>query len=156
MVATNSSKESACQHVFEREGIYKSWLKCTLCDYLLSDSAMLADLLKSEGCLFVKRGFGHWDSKKRDATVVLVVNANDVFEAGTAESQTIEPGEIPDLWLLCQAMGSQWGSIKWLSRKRRQPPQEAFIKEMQKAGFWDDEMAAIQVRFMTNHTDQQS
>lgn len=103
-------------------------------EYIFQTSGALAHLLLNE-VIFLNT---HWyrddwpdDAKK---TLVLAVNANDVFAWGCADAESIEKCEIETLYRLW-THEHHWGPAAWCIFKRKREPQAPVRKAMEGAGW---------------------
>lgn len=87
------------------------------------------------------KGYGDYSNIEPE-TIVLFVNANDVFVWGSADAETITAHELPDLYRMHMA-DKKWGSLKWVCKKANLQPQGPIIRDMKKDGSWCDLMESL-------------
>lgn len=79
-------------------------------------------------------------------TIVLFVAANDIFEWGLADSESLTYDEVPALFKLWESK-KHWGVIEWLCKKRNEQPQFPIKRNMKAAGMWTEELEALPANF---------
>ena len=97
-----------------------------------------------------------WDPKKKqniaESTIVVFVNANDLFMWGCADGVEIKNNgmwdadiETNELFRLTSYMmeNPKWGADKFCCWKRNLQPQKSRIKAMKKDRVWDDFMESL-------------
>ncbi len=102
---------------------------------ILDDEVAAAELL-TEQVLFVSA---------QGPTLELYALCNDLFYWGAADAQEVPPGELESLFRMHRA-DSEWGSCKWCCLARNLRPQEPVLRDMKKAGVWDEAMEALPAR----------
>lgn len=103
----------------------------------------LAHLLMN-GVVFLN---SHWWHKEADKdlrdTVACFVNCNDVFAWASADGEELPLEKLESLYRLWKA-NPKWGSDKWCCLQRNEQPQKPIKEAMQKEGYWDAELEALQ------------
>lgn len=109
---------------------------------IFEEGPALARLLAA-GVIFLNNF--HWeDSWPEDAKkmTALCVDCSDVFAWGCSDAESLEYGELQDLydhWLKDPSRGA----TVWCCKKRRQLPQAPVLKSIRSGGLWD--MDAMQL-----------
>ena len=111
----------------------------------------LAQLLKAEVLFCNNRLFDPdtWNKpsgKLEGPTVLLFVNANDVFAWASADAENLTLEEIGPLWKAWK-QDKKWGVIKWLCAKRHLRPQRCIVDEMRQGGVWDSDLESLPAPF---------
>lgn len=75
-------------------------------------------------------------------TIELVVNCNDLFWWGTADSEHCGPDELQSLYDRHKA-DPRWGAMIWCFLHRKLQPQVPVREKMQQDGAWTEELAAL-------------
>lgn len=75
-------------------------------------------------------------------TIVLFVNANDVFAWASADGVEIKLEEVRALYD-AHIANEIWGSTMWCAKKDDLKPQWLMAKDMIEQGAWDEEMEAL-------------
>lgn len=147
----------------ERAGVFRKHAESIANAYLgykskngdasdLYEAEMLGHLLLSGVCwtrdaqIIINAGT-KWASDPYDGSVVLV-NCNDVFAWGCADTENLSEADIPELFLLW-VEDAMWGPVKWVCMKRKEQPQFPIARDMKKAGVWCGRMEALE----PNHYD---
>lgn len=105
-----------------------------------NEEAMLSKLL-DENILFCNSRKYIEDKKEEEETIVLFVNANDIFyPAADAESITLK--ELPNLFRLYEEKG-QDGILIWLCQKRNLQPWSRLSKRLKEDGRWDEKLDSL-------------
>ncbi len=84
----------------------------------------------------VPDGDDPWDH----CTIVLHVNANDIFAWGASRSVGIGDQDELESLTLHHLENLRWGRIRWCCKKEQLKPQESVAQMMQNEGEWDSAM----------------
>lgn len=81
--------------------------------------------------------------------IIVLLNCNDVFAWGCADTESVPHDKVPELFMLWHE-NHQWGPAKWCCLRRNEKPQAPVEKAIRKAGIWCERMEALP----ENHYDK--
>lgn len=112
-------------------------------EYFFDEETAIVELLV-EGVLLASdanyKFNGSVDSDGR--TIIIVVNASDLFAWACADSIDLTMTELPYLYDMWKA-DTTWGVSRWICIKEGLKPQRPIVTDMKKSGVWDSEMEAL-------------
>lgn len=73
---------------------------------------------------------------------LLEYNCSDVFMWGCSDSEALSETDCVDLYKAWKT-GKPYATMFWVCKKRNQRPQDAWKKDLEKAGVWNEEWEAL-------------
>lgn len=125
---------------YEEDRQYRFYYKD---EVYINEEEMLARLLR-EDILFAnsREYFCPCSKTKKEETIVLFVNLNDVFWWATADAESIALDELPELFSEWEK-NNKWGHVIWGCKKRNLQPQIPMKKKMIEDGAWRDDLESL-------------
>lgn len=111
-------------------------------DNYFDENEALACLLVANVVFCNQRKYVELDGTTEKSTTVIFMSCNDVFAWGCADGDTLLNDEIKPLFMMWHA-DKVYGPMRWICIKRDEKPQSPIVKDMKKAGVWDDVMEAL-------------
>lgn len=111
----------------------------------IDEEQAIAWLLKNEYVFVNCRSYCHfeWKDKPDGRTTVIYVNTNDFFAWGCADAEDLPEEEILPLYEMIRDKGGFWGVVRWACLLNNEKPQGPVARDMEKAGYWDEEMEKL-------------
>lgn len=106
------------------------------------ENAALGCLLLGDVVFCNERKYVEIDGTAERSTTVIFANCNDVFVWAYADGEELLNDDIKPLFLAWHA-DKIFGPTRWVCIKRQEKPQSPIVKDMKKAGVWDDVMEAL-------------
>jgi hypothetical protein len=104
--------------------------------YILEIEIVLALLLINE-VVFINDSWYEKDwPEEAKRQIRILVSCNDIFAWGCSDAESIEYGELFDLYEFWRK-DPGWGGAIWCMIKRKELPQEPVAKYIKQAGIWD-------------------